>query len=215
MLDGLRINDAQTASRYRYTHSDGSHLAHRGAAWSRLNVLRLGCHGGAVNFVTSPARATELRVRAGGGNQGFNQEHIFASLLLHQWSETIAADRDFSTGFIPDRDYRSSSASSETRLQSDLGQTDVIFAGSDRPSVPTSSMATSLRGNARRRGLPPRNRISASAPPPHSDTADTPTSSSCFATIPLITRTTISTKAGRLPCAARFALRQLRSLVRC
>ena len=72
-------------------------------------------------------------MRAGGGNQGFNQEHIFASLLLRRWSETIAADRDFSTGFIPDRDYRSSSASSETRLQSDLGQTDVIFAGSDRP----------------------------------------------------------------------------------
>jgi iron complex outermembrane receptor protein len=134
LLNGLRINDAQTA------HHDMD-IPIPLEAISRIEVLHgagstfygSDAMGGAVNFVTSPARATELRLRAGGGNQGFNQEHVFASMLLRQWSETIAADRDFSTGFIPDRDYRSSSASSETRLQSDLGQTDVIFAGSDRP----------------------------------------------------------------------------------
>ena len=122
LLDGLRINDAQTA------HHDMD-IPIPIEAISRIEVLHgagstfygSDAMGGAVNFVTSPARATELRVRAGGGNQGFNQERVFASLLLRQWSETIAADRDFSTGFISDRDYRSSSASSETRLQSDSG----------------------------------------------------------------------------------------------
>ena len=134
LLNGLRINDAQTA------HHDMD-LPIPLEAISRIEVLHgagstfygSDAMGGAVNFVTSPARATELRVRAGGGNQGFNQEHVFASFLLRRWSETIAADRDFSTGFIPDRDYRSSSASSETRFNTALGQTDVIFAGSDRP----------------------------------------------------------------------------------
>jgi len=43
------------------------------------------------------------------------------------------ASRDFSTGFRPDRDYRSSSVSSETRFKTALGGTDILFAGSDRP----------------------------------------------------------------------------------
>jgi len=73
-----------------------------------------------------------LRVRAGGGNQGFNQEHVFGSWLVRNWSETIAGDRDFSMGFIPDRDFRSTAASSETRVQTSLGQTAIMFAGSDR-----------------------------------------------------------------------------------
>jgi outer membrane receptor protein involved in Fe transport len=89
--------------------------------------------GGAVNFITAPAKATEIRLLAGVGNQGFNQQHLLASFLIHDWSETLAADRDFSTGFIPDRDFRSSLASSETRFKSALGETDVLVAGSDRP----------------------------------------------------------------------------------
>ncbi len=134
LLNGLRMNDAQTAhhdmdipipleaiSRIEVLHGAGSTLYGSDAM------------GGAVNFITSPVDGTELRVRAGGGNQGFNQEHVLASLLREHWSETLAGDRDFSTGFMPDRDYRSTSASSETRFQSPLGQTDVIFAGSDRP----------------------------------------------------------------------------------
>ena len=134
LLNGLRMNDAQTAhhnmdipvpleamSRMEVLHGAGSTFYGSDAM------------GGAVNFITAPARAMELRVLAGGGNQGFNQQHVFASVLLHNWSETIAADRDFSTGFIPDRDFRSSVASSETRFKSALGQTDVMFAGSDRP----------------------------------------------------------------------------------
>ena len=134
LLNGLRINDAQTAhhnmdipipleaiSNIEVLHGAGSTLYGSDAM------------GGAVNFITAPANATELRIRAGGGNQGFNQEHVLASLLVRDWSETIAADRDFSSGFIRDRDYRSSSASSETRFKSSLGQTDIVFAGSDRP----------------------------------------------------------------------------------
>jgi iron complex outermembrane receptor protein len=89
--------------------------------------------GGTVNFLTAPAQASEIRVRTGVGNYGFNQEHILGSLVNRNWSETVTGDRDFSTGFIPDRDFRSSAGSSETRFKSAIGQTDVLVAGSDRP----------------------------------------------------------------------------------
>jgi iron complex outermembrane receptor protein len=134
LLNGLRLNDAQTA------HHDMD-IAVPVEAISRIEVLRgagstfygSDAMGGAVNFITDPAQATEIRLRAGVVNQGFNQQHALASLLMRNWSETIAADRDFSTGFIADRDYRSGSASSETRFKSALGQTDLLVAGSDRP----------------------------------------------------------------------------------
>jgi iron complex outermembrane receptor protein len=134
LLNGLRMNDAQTAhhdldipipmeaiSRIEVLHGAGSTLYGADAM------------GGAVDFITAPAKATEIRLLTGVGNQGFNQEHVFGSFLIHDWSETLAGDRDFSTGFIPDRDYRSTSASSETQFKSALGVTDVMFAGSDRP----------------------------------------------------------------------------------
>jgi|SRR5579862_237550 len=134
LLNGLRLNDAQTA------HHDMD-IPVPIEAISRIEVLHgagstfygSDAMGGAVNFLTAPAKATEIRLLAGVGNQGFNQQHVFASFLVHNWSETLAADRDFSTGFIPDRDYRNTVASSETRFKSALGTTDIVFAGSDRP----------------------------------------------------------------------------------
>src|SRR5215467_6755710 len=70
LLNGLRINDAQTA------HHDID-LPIPLEAISRIEVLHgagstfygSDAMGGAVNFVTSPARATELRVRAAGGTK--------------------------------------------------------------------------------------------------------------------------------------------------
>ena len=134
LVNGLRLNDAQTS------HHDMD-IPIPEEAMSRIEVLHgagstfhgADAMGGAVNFITEPTHATELRLRAGGGNQGFNQQHVYAALLVHGWSETIAADRDFSSGFLPDRDYRNTVASSETRFSSVLGQSDVLFAGSDRP----------------------------------------------------------------------------------
>jgi outer membrane receptor protein involved in Fe transport len=134
LLNGLRLNDAQTA------HHDLD-IPVPLEAVSRIEVL----HGtgsttygadataGAVNFITAPVRATELRVRLGVGNYGYNQEHVLTAFLIKNWSETIAADRDFSTGFRRDRDFRSGAASSETRFWSRLGETGFLFAGSDRP----------------------------------------------------------------------------------
>jgi iron complex outermembrane receptor protein len=108
---------------------------------SRIEVLRgagstfhgADALGGAVNFITGPPEASELRLRTGVGNFGFNQQRVLASLLKGRWSETLSASRDFSTGFRPGRDFRSTSLSSESRFQSALGATSLLFAGSDRP----------------------------------------------------------------------------------
>ncbi|HEX4486086.1 MAG TPA: TonB-dependent receptor [Terriglobales bacterium] len=134
LLNGMRINDAQSAhhnldipvpleavSSMEVLHGAGSTLYGSDAM------------GGAVNFITAPPPKTELRARAGLGNFGFNQERIVGSYLGKNWSEQISASRDFSTGFRPDRDYRSSSASSDTWVKSGLGQSHLLFAGSDRP----------------------------------------------------------------------------------
>ena len=134
LLNGLRINDAQTAhhnmdipipleaiSRIEVLHGAGSTLYGADAV------------GGAVNFLTGSPRATEIRTRIGFGNFGFNQQRVVGSYLGRAWSEEIVASRDFSTGFRPDRDYKSSSASSETRFKTAMGGTDLLFAGSDRP----------------------------------------------------------------------------------
>jgi iron complex outermembrane receptor protein len=44
----------------------------------------------------------------------------------------VAAERNFSTGFMTDRDYRNMDASAESWMGSRLGVTDLLFAGSDR-----------------------------------------------------------------------------------
>jgi outer membrane cobalamin receptor len=133
LLNGLRINDAQTGhhnmdiplpleaiSRIEVLHGAGSTLYGADAM------------GGAVNFITATPRATEIRARIGFGNFGLNQQRIVGSYLGHGWSEQVTGSRDFSTGFRPDRDYRSESVSSETRFKTGLGETDLVFAGSDR-----------------------------------------------------------------------------------
>jgi outer membrane cobalamin receptor len=134
LLNGLRINDAQTGhhnmdipipfeavSRIEVLHGAGSTLYGADAV------------GGAVNFITVPPTGTEVRARIGFGNFGFNQQRVVGSYLGRGWSEEVTGSRDFSTGFRPDRDFRSSSVSSETRFKTGIGGTDILFAGSDRP----------------------------------------------------------------------------------
>ncbi|HLH09900.1 MAG TPA: TonB-dependent receptor [Terriglobales bacterium] len=134
LLNGLRINDAQSGhhnmdipvpldsiSTIEVLHGTGSTFYGADAI------------GGVVNFITAPPEASEIRIGAGLGNFGFNQQRFLGTYVARRWSEEIAADRDFSTGFIPDRDYRSSAVSSETRFKTALGRSDILFAGSDRP----------------------------------------------------------------------------------
>jgi iron complex outermembrane receptor protein len=134
LIDGLRVNDAQTGhhnldlpipldsiTRIEVLHGAGSTFYGADAM------------GGAVNFITAPVSTTELLLRAGAGNFGYNEEHAVAAYATKNWSEELVGDRSFSTGFMTDRDYRNTALSSETHFKSSLGWTTILLATADRP----------------------------------------------------------------------------------
>ena len=133
LLNGLRIDDAQTSHHnldlpvpldamrdIEVLHGAGSTLYGSDAV------------GGVVDFITAVPTATSLKLRTGLGSFGENEQSLVGGAAGHRWSQMITGTRDFSTGFIADRDYRNQSASSETRWKSALGVADILLAGSDR-----------------------------------------------------------------------------------
>lgn len=134
LVNGLRINDAETS----HFNLDLpvplealSGIDVLGGAGSRL--YGSDALAGVVDFITAKPEANTLRLRSGLGSFGESQQGLVGSVLSRELQETVAGSRDFSTGFIPDRDYRTEDGSSESWLTSPLGQTDILLAGSDRP----------------------------------------------------------------------------------
>ena len=134
LIDGLRVNDAQSG------HHDLD-LPVPFASIERIEVLRgsgstlygSDAVGGAVNFITSSPIASELRIGSGVGNFGTNTQNGLAAYVTKSGSEELSFTRDFSSGFMPDRDYRNFAAASETRFHIALGQGAVLLGLSDRP----------------------------------------------------------------------------------
>ena len=134
LLNGFRVNDAETShfnldlpvpmemiGSVNVLHGAGSTLYGSDAV------------SGVVDFVTAePAVGPTLRVRAGGGSYGEVDDAAVASWGGKNFSEVMGGGREFSDGFIADRDYRSEEVSSETRFRSVLGRSDVLLGGSDR-----------------------------------------------------------------------------------
>jgi outer membrane cobalamin receptor len=134
LLNGLRINDVET-SHFNLDvpvplEAMGSVSVLHGAGSTLYGSDAI---GGVVDFVTLKPTDTTLRVRAGAGSFGENQQSFLASYAGHRVSEVLSGTREHSDGFIADRDFLTESASSETRLTSSLGDTDILFAGSNRP----------------------------------------------------------------------------------
>ncbi len=134
LIDGLRVNDAQT----------GQHnldLALPVQAVERIEVLKgsgstlygSDAVGGAVNLVTRPPRAALFSLRAGLGNFGSNHQQATLAAVRRRWTQQFSAARDFSTGFLPNRDYRSTALSSQTTVSTSLGETAVTLGHADRP----------------------------------------------------------------------------------
>jgi len=134
LLDGLRLNDAQSG------HHDLD-LPLALDAISQVQILRgsgstfygSDAIGGVVNFITRTPESSELLLRAGIGNFGQNQERGIASWVSGPLAEQFTVSRDFSTGFEPDRDYRDLSFASVTHWTNRLGVTSLTLAMSDRP----------------------------------------------------------------------------------
>ncbi len=133
LLNGFRINDAQTS----HHNLD---LPVPMEAMNSIQVLEGAgstLHGvdalsGVVDFLTAAPDRDSLRLRLGEGSFEANEQSLLGGATRGHWSGRVTADRNFSTGFMFDRDYRNEDASAESWSASRLGVTDLLFAGSDR-----------------------------------------------------------------------------------
>jgi iron complex outermembrane receptor protein len=133
LLNGFRINDSQTAHHnldlpipLEAMHSVEV-LEGAGSTLHGVDAL-----SGVVDFITAAPTQNSLLLRAGGGSFGENEESMLAAAARARWSGRLTASRNFSTGFMTDRDYRNEDSSAEGWLGSKLGVTDLLVAGSDR-----------------------------------------------------------------------------------
>ena len=134
LLDGMRLNDVQSGH-----HNMDLPLPVE--SMERIEVLKgsgstlygSDAIGGVIHFITKAPEVNELRVRTGAGNFGVNQQRATASLLRSNWSQQLSFSRDFSSGFIENRDYRNLAAASTSRLRTALGTSTVLLGHADKP----------------------------------------------------------------------------------
>jgi iron complex outermembrane receptor protein len=134
LLDGMRLNDVQSGH-----HNMDLPLPVE--SMERVEVLKgsgstlygSDAIGGVIHFISRAPEVNELRVRTGVGNFGVNQQRATASLLGGDWSQQLSFSRDFSSGFMPNRDYRNLAAASTSRLRTGLGSTSVLLGYADKP----------------------------------------------------------------------------------
>lgn len=133
LLNGFRINDSQTSHHnldlpipLEAMHSIEI-LEGAGSTLHGVDAL-----AGVVDFLTAAPAQNAILLRAGSGSFGENEESMLADATHGRWSGRVTASRNFSTGFMADRDYRNEDASTENWLGSRFGITDVLLAGSDR-----------------------------------------------------------------------------------
>ena len=133
LLNGFRINDSQTS---HHTLDLPVPLE----AMESIQVLQGAgstIHGvdalsGVVDFLTVAPDHASVLLRAAAGSYGSNEESLLAGATRGRWSGRITGHRNFSTGFMADRDYRNLDGSVESWTGTRLGITDLLFAGSDR-----------------------------------------------------------------------------------
>ncbi|MEP7366130.1 MAG: TonB-dependent receptor plug domain-containing protein, partial [Acidobacteriota bacterium] len=121
LLNGLRLNDVQSGH-----HNLDLPVALDGV--ERIEVLKgsgstfygSDAVGGVVNIITKPPEVSEFRLRGAVGNFGSNQQRASAAWIGTKFRQQFSAYRDFSTGFIPNRDFRSLALSSTTGADTSL-----------------------------------------------------------------------------------------------
>ncbi len=135
LIDGIRLSDAQSA------HHDLD-LPIPLDAVNRIEILRgsgstlYGSEAvtGVVNVVTGDApERLEMRLRAGYGSFSTNEQSGFLSFRQGALSQRFSFEREHSTGFRDDRDYRNLALGSESWIHTRLGLTRVFLSLLDRP----------------------------------------------------------------------------------
>jgi iron complex outermembrane receptor protein len=133
LLNGFRINDAQTSHHNLDLpvplDAIDSIQSLEGAGSTLHGVDAL---SGVEDFLTAAPDHDLLFLRAGEGSFQSNEETLLGGATRGPWSGRVAAERNFSTGFMADRDYRNEDTSAESWVGSRLGVTDLLFATSDR-----------------------------------------------------------------------------------
>jgi iron complex outermembrane receptor protein len=134
LLNGLRMDDVQSG------HHDMD-LPLPTELIQRIEVLRgagstlygSDAMAGSVNVITATPEHTDLHLGAGVGNFGINQQSGSAALVWRKLDEQIDAERDFSSGFRADRDYRSLTLFSNTGVNTALGHSLLMLGYGDKP----------------------------------------------------------------------------------
>ncbi|MGA3100454.1 MAG: TonB-dependent receptor [Terracidiphilus sp.] len=133
LLNGFRINDAQTS----HHNLD---LPVPLEAMDSIQVLEGAgstLHGvdalsGVVDFLTAAPDHASVFLRGGEGSFESNEETLLAGATHGRWSGRVTAERNISTGFMADRDYRNEDSSGESWCAPRFGLLDLLFAASDR-----------------------------------------------------------------------------------
>ncbi len=133
LLNGFPINDAQTS----HHNLD---LPVPLEAMDSIQVLEgagstlhgLDALSGVVDFLTAAPDHDSIFLRGGEGSFESNEETLMAGATRGRWSGRLTGERNFSTGFMADRDYRNEDTSAESWVGTRLGVSDLLFAVSDR-----------------------------------------------------------------------------------
>jgi iron complex outermembrane receptor protein len=134
LLNGRRMNDAQSGH-HNMDLPVPLESVERVEVLSGAGSTMYGSDavGGVVNLVTAPPKRGEIRVQTGVGNFGTNQQRASMTGVLGSLSQQLSFSRDFSTGFIENRDYRNLMFGSGTQWKSKLGMTGVDLGYADKP----------------------------------------------------------------------------------
>jgi iron complex outermembrane receptor protein len=84
---------------------------------------------GVVNVISRPPALSEVRFRSGFGNWGTQQQHASVAYVGKGLAQHWTMARDFSRGFMANRDYRNLSLASQTQFR----RTEITLALNDRP----------------------------------------------------------------------------------
>jgi iron complex outermembrane receptor protein len=137
LLDGIRLSDAQSA------HHDLDIPVPLDAV-DRIEILRgagstlYGSEAvaGVVNVVTRPVtepQSLEMRLRAGYGSFGTNEQSGFLAFGQGWYSQRLSFERELSDGFRDDREYRNLALAAEPWVRTKLGITRAFLSLMDRP----------------------------------------------------------------------------------
>lgn len=108
---------------------------------------------GSLNVISAAPERSDFRVGLGVGNVGVNQQSVSAALVSKKLGTELEGDRDFSSGFRPDRDYRSFTVFSTTRANTNLDNSSLMLGFGDKPYGADQFYGAFDPGSGRNHGL--------------------------------------------------------------